>query len=271
VIYFTYLFVLLIGFSFGSFIGALTYRVPRGISIYSKKRSFCPDCKYSLAWYDNIPLLSYLLLGGKCRNCHKSISVREPLIELFTGSLFVLIYTALINCSAVSSSEQICLWSTALGSWVYPLFLFLGTTFMVIFVIDTEHMVIYDELVFFLFTLVAFLLILVRPDVLFLNLFAGFIAGLLLLILNLVTRGRGMGLGDAKLAIVGGLILGWPGSVVWLFLSFIIGAIFGIFLLVTRRVTLGRQIPFGPYLVISFFGVLIFGNIISSLIFQIPY
>ncbi|KKQ20175.1 MAG: Sodium:alanine symporter [candidate division TM6 bacterium GW2011_GWA2_36_9] len=73
-------------------------------------------------------------------------------------------------------------------------------------------------------------------------LFAGFIAGLLLLILNLVTRGRGMGLGDAKLAIVGGLILGWPGSVVWLFLSFIIGAIFGIFLLVTRRVTLGRQI-----------------------------
>jgi len=261
------IFVFLFGLIIGSFLGALTYRLPRGISIYKKSRSFCPKCKNPIAWYDNIPVLSYIVLRGRCRHCHKNISLRYPLIELFTATLMLLIVQALNSCNTLLLGEEMCRWNAVLGLWSYPLFLFLVASFMFILVVDTENMIILDSLVFVVFTLALFLLVFFRVNVLYINVFSGFLIALILLVLHLVTKGRGMGLGDSKLALTGGLFLGFPGSIYWLFLSFIIGAIAGIIMIVARRATLGRQIPFGPFLVISFFAVLIFGSYINNLLF----
>src|SRR5258708_17197299 len=84
------LLLFVLGLIIGSFLGALSYRLPRNMSI-SKGRSICPNCKHQIAWFDNIPLLSYVILLGKCRNCHKKISWREPAIELATGITFAFV------------------------------------------------------------------------------------------------------------------------------------------------------------------------------------
>ncbi len=84
-------FSFIIGMCVGSFLNVCIYRLPREISII-KPFSFCPECKISLKWYDNIPILSYFLLRGKCRNCHKKITLRYPLVEFITGCLFFFLY-----------------------------------------------------------------------------------------------------------------------------------------------------------------------------------
>src|SRR5260221_14549122 len=82
---------LILGLVFGSFATALSFRIVRGVSI-AKGRSFCDRCKNPLGWRENIPVLSYIFLKGRCKNCHKKISIRYPFIELITGAGFLLIY-----------------------------------------------------------------------------------------------------------------------------------------------------------------------------------
>ena len=87
------IFIGILGLAIGSFLNVCIYRIPReDLSIYSPRRSFCPECNESIAFYDNIPLLSFLILGGKCRKCHTKISVIYPLVEVVTALLFLLMY-----------------------------------------------------------------------------------------------------------------------------------------------------------------------------------
>ena len=228
---------LLIGLAVGSFVSAYSYRVPRSIS-WVRGRSFCPGCKKKISWFDNIPLISYLLLLGRCRSCRKKISPRYPLIELTTALSFV-----------------------AVSYFNYPVyFYFLIPILICIFVIDLEHQFIPDGLVFFGIVLTFFYFILVDKNTIYLNLLSGFISALFLLILHLITKGKGMGLGDVKFAILGGLVLGWPYFVVWLFLSFVIGAFVGVILILFKKARFGKKIPFGPYLVVSLWITIIYGN-----------
>lgn len=216
------------GLIVGSFLGAFTYRYPRGISILTG-RSYCPSCKKKLAWYDNIPLISFIFLKGKCRNCGKRISWRDPAIELATGLGFVGIW--FLHSDFIS----------------LPFLLLAFSLLIAIFVIDLESKVIPDELVFLGFGLVVFFLLVSRPASFFANLAAGFGAAAFLLLLNLATRGKGMGLGDVKFAVFGGSLLGWPGTVVWLFLAFLTGAVVGSILILAKKLSFGKQIAFGPF------------------------
>ena len=228
---------MLVGLVVGSFVAAFTYRLPRSVS-WVGGRSFCDRCGKKISWFDNIPLVSYLLLLGRCRSCKKKISLRYPLIELTTALGFV-----------------------AVSYFNYPAyFYFLIPILICIFVIDLEHRFIPDGLVFFGIVLTFFYFILIDKNTIYLNLLSGFIPAFFLLFLHLITRGKGMGLGDVKLAILGGLVLGWPYFVVWLFLSFIIGAVVGIVLIFAKKASFGKKIPFGPYLVISFWLTMICGN-----------
>jgi prepilin signal peptidase PulO-like enzyme (type II secretory pathway) len=93
-------FLWLLGLSIGSFLNVVIYRLPAGLSIGSPARSFCPRCEASIAWYDNLPLLSWLLLGGRCRHCHNPISVQYPIVEAVTGLAFVLAYHLLFVLEA---------------------------------------------------------------------------------------------------------------------------------------------------------------------------
>ena len=260
-----YIALFVFGSVLGSFLGALTYRVPRDISII-KGRSRCPKCKKTIAWYDNVPLVSYLLLKGKCRNCNKTISRRYFFIELATGAYFMLSYqyTNSFFCGDIHSPY--CFWQSTLGANVYLLNLFIFLVLFAIFVIDIEKQVIPDNLIFFGVFLVTLLLILFSPGSFYYSFFSGLIAASFLLFINIVTKGKGMGLGDVKLAILAGFLLGWPLTVIWLFVAFLTGAIVGIILILGRETSFGKSIAFGPFLVFSFFLVYIFGDKLFLLI-----
>lgn len=241
--------LLILGAIAGSFIGALTYRLPRKVSI-AKGRSICDFCRKKISWYDNIPVLSYVLLDGKCRNCHKKISLRYPAIELATAIGFIGI--GYFSSTLKGQSLQ--------GWWALPYLLTVFSILVAIFVIDLEHQLIPDNLVFFLLVITYSLLLITSAPDLYVRVASGFAAALFLLFIHLITRGRGMGLGDVKFALLGGTILGFPNTLVFLFLSFLTGAGVGIILILIKRARFGKPIPFGPYLVFGVTAALLFGD-----------
>ena len=218
----------LLGLLFGSFLSAFTYRYPRGLG-FIKGRSYCPKCKAVIPWYDNIPLLSFLLLGGYCRNCKTKISLRYPLIETAAALGFLVIGF----------------------NFVYlALFLIL----LSIFVIDAEHQIIPDELIFI--GLVLFLI----QRLNYTDILSGFLTAVVLLLIHIATKGFGMGLGDVKFALLGGALVGLRSSLIWLFLAFLTGAIVGIILIFSRKLKLKDKIAFGPFLIIAIPLTLFYGE-----------
>lgn len=228
-------FLFVIGIVIGSFVAALSYRYPKKISNL-KGRSFCDSCKKQIAWYDNIPLFSFLVLGGKCRSCKTKISWRYPAIELITGIGFVLI-----------------------GFQAFPLILF--CLLELIFIIDLEHQIIPD---IFIFLGILVLLFTIQNSP-FTIIFSGLASAVFLLLIHLITRGRGMGLGDVKFAVLGGMIT-FTLSPVWLLVAFLTGAVVGIILILGKKAGLKSKIAFGPFLVIAIPISLIFGNTILKFI-----
>jgi len=233
------IFILAIGLALGSFLGALTHRLPRKES-FVKGRSRCPRCRAEIKWYDNLPLLSFLLLGGRCRSCGQKISLRYPLIEVATAIGILGIY--LLGLQS-------------------PIFLVLVLlTTISIFVIDLEKKIIPDELIFLGLGLTTLALFLGWGDNFYLHLLGGFSSSFFLLLIHLLTRGRGMGLGDVKYALFAGTFLGWPRSVSWLFLSFLTGAGVGVILILLGKAKLGKHIAFGPFLAFSLILAYLFGE-----------
>jgi len=214
--------IIILGLLIGSFISAVTYRIPRNLD-FIKGRSFCDSCKQKLKWYDNIPLFSFLHYKSRSRCCGQKISIRYPLIELFTALGFVVLYLSSLS----------------------PIYYILYTISLAIFIIDLEHQIIPDELSWLI-------LLLGLINFSFVNLFAGFFFSLLLLTLYLVTKGRGMGLGDVKLAIPLGLWLGLERGITWLITTFIIGGIVAVVLLSLKKAKLKTKIAFGPFLILAF-------------------
>jgi leader peptidase (prepilin peptidase)/N-methyltransferase len=255
---FGYLLIFVAGLVVGSFLSALTYRLPLGIQI-SKGRSFCDKCGQKINWYDNIPIFSYFFLDGKCRYCKKVISLRYPLIEFGTLVTFLSV-THFFNYCSRGGSGAICEWKGILGFWAVPFLLFVSAGIIAVFITDYENQIILDSIILPLFALSLLLLIFFNPDYTFHNILSAFAGSLFLLILNLITKGKGMGLGDVKLALLGGIILGWPSTSSWLLSSFIIGAFVGLFLVLIKKARFGKNIAFGPFLVISFFLALFWGT-----------
>lgn len=217
-------------------------------------RSRCPNCRSQIALYNNIPVFSYLFLAGKCHNCKKKIPTRDFLIEIATAILFPVAFLLLpkVQLNVV--------WLGRLAPLVSLLiFLIILSVSIAIFVIDLEHQYIPDSLVFGLWALIAGLIIAVGEEKLFGYLAAGFGSGVFLLLLHLLTLGRGMGLGDVKLALVLGTILGFPLSVVWMFGSFILGSAVGLTLILAGRARFKQKVAFGPFLVLAFFLAMTFG------------
>lgn len=224
--------VSLVSLCVGSFISAITYRIPRGLG-FIKGRSFCDSCKKSIKWFENIPLFSYLYYKGKSRCCDKKISIRYPLIEL----------ASLIGSIAIYLN----------GSNLLLAFLLFYLT-LTIFVIDFEHQIIPDSLNW----TILLVGVLFTIDTLTISLLFGLIASLFLLFIHLVTRGRGMGLGDVKLAFVLGLWFNPISLFSWLILSFLTGGVVASILLVMGLAKYKTRIAFGPFLVIGFWLVYIF-------------
>lgn len=225
------LFIFLLGAALGSFTAAFAWRYPRKISIIKVKHSFCEICKKNLTWYDNIPLLSFVLLRGKCRYCGKKINGVTFLAELAGGLMAALLF------------------SVYSLSWQFFIALPICYLLLAISLIDLDKMLIPDELVWALFP---FFLIMRTPGNFFVSLLTGFFLALLLLFLYTVTRGKGMGLGDVKLVLPLGFFMGWPVALYFLWGSFILGAVVGMGLMLTGRKGLKSKVPFGPFIIASF-------------------
>jgi leader peptidase (prepilin peptidase) / N-methyltransferase len=228
-----YSFVFIFGLIIGSFLNCVIFRLEKEES-FLKGRSYCPRCKKTLQAIDLIPILSFLILRGKCRYCHKKISKQYPLVELATAILFVLIFQyfgAGFNFAGLMFSLAI--------------FCFL----IVIFVYDLKHFLIPDKIIY-----PAIALALVYHLFDFKNLLFSFLPSALggfvfFLIIFLISRGKWLGFGDVKLVFLLGLFLGFPNFLVAFFLSFTIGAIIGIGLIVLERKKLKSEVPFAPFLV----------------------
>ncbi len=213
-----YLFIFILGLAVGSFLNCVIYRLETGGS-FLRGRSFCPHCKHFLGWPDLIPVLSFLILKGRCRYCHKKISFQYPLVEIATGLLFLLIF-----------------------NFQFSIFNYLIAPFLVIiFVYDLKHFIIPDEVIYPAIAIAAICNFSAWPSALGAAAFFGAIV--------LISRGKWMGVGDIKLGFLMGLILGWPNILVALFLAFLIGAIIGVGLIVSGKKTLKSEVPFGPFLV----------------------
>lgn len=216
----------IVGAVLGSFANVVIHRVPRGESIVSP-RSRCPRCGTPIRPLDNIPLVSFLLLRGRCRGCGGAISWRYPLVEALMAALAVAVVAAFPD------------WLSRLAALAL-VFLLVVITF-----IDLDHQLILDRIS--LPGIAVGLVFAVLLDRAVPSLLSALGAGALITAIVVVSRG-GMGGGDVKLAALMGAFLGWPGIAVALFSGFMVGGLIGVTLLALRLRGRKDPVPFGPAL-----------------------
>ncbi len=267
-----FLFIFLIGIFIGSFLNVVIDRLPRKEAIV-KGRSHCEFCKKELAWYDLIPLLSFLMLKGKCRYCSSRLPLYYPIIEMSTGILFVFTYFFVISNSQFPA--RIAMQSVAGGSIFnssifnpqslisLAYYLFIVSSFIVVFFSDLKYGIIPDKVVFPA-VFISFLYLILNTKYLILsNLASAIGACAFFLILFLITKGKGMGFGDVKLSFLLGLIVGFPKIILALYLAFLTGAILGIILIIWRKKrSIKDTIPFGPFLILGTILALFYGDLL---------
>jgi leader peptidase (prepilin peptidase) / N-methyltransferase len=222
----------LVGLCLGSFLNVVAYRLPVGLSLVAPG-SACPGCRTAIRPYDNVPVVSWLLLGGHCRACDTSISPRYPLIEALTGALFA----AVVIAQGVSRTI-----------WLDLIFV---AALVAITVIDLEHQIIPNRIVAPLALAAVVLTAILEPHHLAEHLIAGAAAGGFLLTAVLAYP-AGMGMGDVKLAAVMGLVLGRAVAPA-MFVALIAGTVVGAIVIARKGVREGRKtrVPFGPFLALG--------------------
>lgn len=245
-----FIFIFLLGTIIGSFLNVVIYRFNTGKSIVNG-RSVCMTCNNTLRWYELIPIFSFLIQSGKCRRCASSISHQYPLVEFVTGLIFTL--TAFHFLPMLMFSPKLYITFLILFSFIFSLL-------MVISVYDIRHKIIPDKLVY-MYAAVALLSIFINhtgvgplfvtPSLL--AILSGPLFALPFALLWLVSQGRWMGLGDAKLILGIGWMLGPLQAFAALTVSFWIGALvsLAIILFSRNKVNMKTEIPFAPFLIIG--------------------
>lgn len=241
------------GLIIGSFLNVVVYRLKVAEDLVFS-RSHCPHCKKIIRWYDNIPVVSFILLKFQCRECKKKISWQYPAVEMLTGLLFALCGAYFFNIYEPSS------WSYAI--YVLGIISALIAIFAYDFLyLEIPDMVLWPAVVW----AISFGLFFSWnhagakaeqiPDFSIFSMALGASFGFaFFFFLSKISHEKWMGMGDAYLAILLGLVLGWPQILLALFLAFLIGSIYGIILIATGKYTLKSQVPFAPFLV---FGTMI--------------
>ncbi|SDQ46703.1 A24 family peptidase [Quadrisphaera sp. DSM 44207] len=226
----------LLGLLVGSFLNVVAHRVPRGESVV-RPPSACPACGARIRPQHNVPVLGWLVLGGRCRDCSAPVSARYPLVELATGALFAVVA-----------------WRTGL-SWALPALLYLTAIAVVLAVIDVDVHRLPDAIVLPSYAvggaLIALAAVAAGDPAALARAAVGSAALWLLYFALAVAKPGGMGFGDVKLAGVLGLYLGWLGwaeLAVGAALGFLLGGVAGVGLLLARRASRRSAIPFGPFM-----------------------
>lgn len=277
-------FIFVFGLTIGSFINALEYRIDTKLSVL-KGRSICPQCKKKLVWYDNIPVVSFLILRGKCRQCGKRISWQYPIVELLTGFGFGAVAVKwgyshgvvipanagislprLLDKPGVTVASLLCLFfitfclvlvalhdqktSYVLSGYVYAgivaTFIYLAVTYAGVWSLK-ELFAYYSP-----------------------NLIASLVAMIPFAVLFLFSKGAWMGAGDIEIAALLGFLLGWPNFFVALYFAFIVGSLWGlakVYLL--KNAKLKSEMPFAPFLIIGVFFAFLFAEQLTQIYVKI--
>jgi len=234
--YIAIIFALTLGLCVGSFLNVLIYRLPLGRSIV-RPGSACPSCGAGIRWYDNIPVLSYILLRGQCRHCQSRISLRYPLVEFITGLLSLVLF------------QQYGL------SWAYLFyFLFVSALIAIIF-IDFDHQIIPDVITY-PGIITGFISSLILPNITYRDSLIGIMLGggiLYLIALGYIAiaKREGMGGGDIKLLAMIDAFLGWQALPFTILVSALLGSVVGIIAMLKTGKDTKMAIPFGPFLSIG--------------------
>ncbi len=257
-------YVFVLGAVVGSFLNVCISRMPERQSIV-KPRSRCPKCESEISWYDNLPVISFIILRAKCRNCGEPISYQYPAVELLTAALFVLLMHRFTNVPALA---------------IYMVF---TSALIVITFIDLEHFIIPDEIS--LPGIGIGLALSLLPASLtdgqlatnsFLDSLIGCVVGGGLLYLTallslLVLKKEGMGGGDIKLLGMVGAFLGWKLALMTIVLGSVAGSFLGVALILLGRHERGSYIPFGPYLALGALFSMMWGDKLMQAYLQLMF
>lgn len=272
------LMIIFLGLVFGSFLNSIIYRIKHGKSF--KGRSYCPKCKKTIKWHDNIPILSYLLLSGKCRNCKKPISFEYPAIELLTAISFLIVglyspagnvlirwFDGISNFEFLISNQFP---TIALASLVF----LLASSFLLLAV------AIYDAktkyvLTYYVYAATLFAILYNASEYIRLNgqlqisgiidyflpfMLAAAIPASVFWLASKLSKEKIMGSGDADIALAIGFLIGWPKIIPAYYFAFLVGATWGIYLLATKKAKMKSEVPFGPFLISGAFFSFLFGE-----------
>jgi len=232
------------GMCIGSFLNVCIYRLPMSKSIIHP-RSMCLSCGNTIRFYDNIPIISYVGLRGRCRYCSTPISIRYPLVEAMSGLFGLGVYLKF------GPTPQAVIY-----------FAFIATLLVITF-IDIDHRIIPDVIslpgipVFFLASLSL-------PTLTYLDSLLGILAGggtlyLVAFVYTLLTKKEGMGGGDIKLLAMIGALIGWKGVFFTIFVSSAVGTVSGMVIMLMTRQGMKLAVPFGPFLAIGAISYIFFG------------
>ena len=241
-----YVLSVVVGLCIGSFLNVVIYRLPNNMSL-AKPSSHCPKCNYSLKWYDNIPVISYLILGGKCRSCKTKISFRYTLVELLTALSF--------------GFSVFMFWNTSIP--LALIYMAVSAIFICVFFIDLEHKIIFDR--FHLILLALGVASIFFDSYGWLSHLLGGAIGFTVFfsvsyIFEKVCGKEGLGGGDVKLVGVVGLLLGWERLLLSMLVSTIPAVIILLALSKKDATEEEKQFPFAPFLVVGFFVATFFGT-----------
>lgn len=241
------IFIFILGLLIGSFLNVCIYRVPKGESV-AFPPSHCTSCSTKIKSYDLIPVISYIFLGGKCRGCGEKISIRYPVLELFTGIMFYLTY---IQYGLTLNTLK---------------FIILISILIVTAMIDFDTHYTYSYITY---SGIAIGVIFMLIEKFYLNqAITTYLIGLgigVLVIGAIVFLTRGMGEGDIEIAALCGIFIGWQNTLAMLLLSFVLGALYGVTLIIFRQKSRKDEIAFGPFLAMGSIIAIFWGNRLISI------
>ena len=260
--------IFIFGITIGSFLNVVIYRLKSNKSII-KNRSHCLFCNKKLDWFELIPIISFIIQKGKCRQCKKKISWQYPLVEVFTGVIFVLIFNFFGQGPPTGEAGGQAIFNTCF-------LLLISCLLIVVFVYDLKHYLILDKIIYLTIIIVFLYQLFNVWDFGNWNLsgawsliFGALLGGAFFGIIVFVSRGHWMGIGDIKLGFLMGLFLGFNLLLVALFVAFLSGAIISAILLALKKKKLKSEIPFGPFLVGATFISLFWGGFLSNWYFNL--
>jgi leader peptidase (prepilin peptidase) / N-methyltransferase len=249
---FPYILLACVGAVVGSFLNVLIFRIPEGQSIVFPS-SHCPKCGHAIRVYDNIPIISYLVLRGKCRDCHNKISIQYPIVEAITAVMSLLLFL------------KFGLSLKFLASFIFT------SALIVITFIDLRHQIIPDVISLPGIPVFFFLAVFVMDLTVWESLLGIVIGGgslfAIAFLYEIITKREGMGGGDIKLLAMLGAFLGWKSLFFVLFASSLLGAVVGVAAMVMKGQDMKYAVPFGPFLSIAAVAYLFVGADVMNFLF----